>query len=112
MGSVTAWLHTGKDLPATVPGSQGNGDATSPADVKGQWLIIESELLSGEPILYVPDLQHLKAAREAHPRLVSYMPSEIEELYTHRDTPDLIAAVHRIKKKFGGHVRAGTQSSA
>lgn len=107
MGSVTSWLQSGRPRP----------DRSSPIpqrspDAQGRWLVIESELLSGEAILYVRDPEHLKIAREAHPQLISYLAAEIEELYAHRLAPDLIAAVHRIKKKFGGRVRTGKPSGA
>lgn len=107
MGSVTSWLQSGRprpDQPISTP-------QVFP-DAQGRWLVIESELLSGEAILYVPEPEHLKSAREAHPQLVSYLAAEIEELYAHRSAPDLIAAVHRIKKNFGGRVRTGQPAGA
>lgn len=107
MGSVASWLQSGRPRPdRPIATRQGSPDA------QGRWLVIESDLLSGEAILYVQDPEHLNSAREAHPQLVSYLAAEIEELYAHRLAPDLIAAVHRIKKKFGGRVRTGKLSGA
>jgi hypothetical protein len=74
-------------------------------DARDPWLVISSELL-GEDVLYVRDPKSLEAARAAHPGLVSYATAEIEVLYAYRDNADAIKAIHRIKKKFGGRVRA------
>lgn len=113
MGSINLWLSQGRaSIPAPVPHSQEPPTPQVHPDPSGQWLVIQSELLAGETILYVPDPQHLKAAREAHPKLVAYGSSEVEELYAHRDAPDLLLAIHRIKKHFGGQVRPASHAAS
>jgi hypothetical protein len=74
-------------------------------DARDQWLVISSELL-GEDVLFVRDPKMLEAACAAHPGLVPYASAEIEVLYGYRDNADAIKAIHRVKKKFGGRVRA------
>jgi hypothetical protein len=73
-------------------------------EARDGWFVVDSGVLK-EPILYVPDPDRLAQAKSIHPNLVPYLMREIEALYNHRDNAELLQAVHRIKKKFGGHVR-------
>jgi hypothetical protein len=84
-----------------------NSAATGSRPATGQdpWLVIRSELL-GEDVLYVRDPKSLEAARAANPGLVPYASAEVEILYSYRDNAVAIKAIHMVKKKFGGHVRA------
>jgi hypothetical protein len=77
-----------------------------------RWLVIESDLLAGEAIVYLRDEKWTEDARAAHPDLVIYAPSEVDSLFAHRENPEFIKAAHRIKKKFGGRVRSDTDDAA
>ena len=80
-----------------------NGPVTGQSP-PAKWYRIESDVLGGEEILYVPDRRHLDEARAAYPDLAIYLPPEIVELNQYRDAPDVIREAHRIKKAFRGWI--------
>ncbi len=95
--------------------------ARAPADAKAEtqktpgpmgrdgkkWTLIESAHLGGEQILLVHKMKYLKEAQEAYPKLVIYLPLELERLRKLEDLPDypdLIKKIHMMKKSFGGRI--------
>ena len=106
MGSAFEELKRSQ-FEAANTAARGSRPATGP----DPWLVITSELL-GEDVLYVRDSAGLEAARIANPGMIVYVADEIEVLHAHRDNAEMIQAVHRIKKKFGGRVRSASDGSA
>jgi hypothetical protein len=78
------------------------------------WVVVPLAALVDEAsIVIVGDEEQLDAARAAHPDLVVYVWSEIEELLVRPATAEALAKVHAVKKRFLGRLlRSGDTKPA
>ncbi len=96
--------------------SSAEGSAESSAPAYQDFHLVELAALPGEPIVWCRDRLLIHKARQAYPGRVVYLEPEIQTLLraTENDSQEkmnqLIARIHRLKKKMSGWIVGMTKS--
>lgn len=89
-------------------------DLTAPETANAPWIVIKSDLLDGEEIVFCSGPEHYEACKAAHPDKAIYFAPEVRRIAGWE--PETVRMAHVVKRVFGGlivadHLRSRTQTN-